>query len=129
MNKRSPRGSETMDVTKEIDLLKRYFKNKASEGVVTLNGEDVLAAFAKLSASLETLCIGTADRMTHNIDAYRDRYQWVRKQYIAARQEFDRKPGEKSYFTFLRWQETFNRAKESLDNAYDLGQGQPWKLT
>lgn len=115
-----------MDVTKEIDLLKRYFKNKASDGALTLNGEDVLAAFARLVASLETLGSGTADSMAHNIDAHRDHYLWVRKHYIAARQEFDSKPSEKSYFTFLRWEEEFNRAKDRLDNAYALGQGQPW---
>ena len=84
-----------MDVTKEIDLLKRYFKNKASDGALTLNGEDVLAAFARLVASLETLGSGTADSMAHNIEAHRDHYLWVRKHYIAARQEFDSKPSEK----------------------------------
>lgn len=44
-----------MDVTKEIDLLKRYFKNKASEGmgIVTLNDKDVLGAFARLVTSVE----------------------------------------------------------------------------
>ena len=38
---------------KEIELLKRYFKNKAAEGVVILNGEDVIQAFNKLIASVE----------------------------------------------------------------------------
>ena len=106
-----------MDVTEDIDLLKRYFKNKASGGALTLNGEDVLAAFARLVASLETLA--------HNIEACRDHYLWVRKHYIAARQEFDSKPREKNWFTFLRWEAEFDRAKERLDNAYALGQGQP----
>lgn len=38
---------------KEIDLLKAYFKNKASYGEVSLNGEDVLEAFYNLIARIE----------------------------------------------------------------------------
>lgn len=38
---------------KEIELLKRYFKNKVAEGIVTLNGEDVIQAFNNLIASIE----------------------------------------------------------------------------
>lgn len=42
-----------MDIIKELDLLKRYFKNKESEGIVTLNGEDVLEAFTRLRVAIE----------------------------------------------------------------------------
>lgn len=39
---------------REITLLKSYFNNKAKQGEVSLNGEDVLAAFYNLIASIET---------------------------------------------------------------------------
>lgn len=84
-----------MDVTKEIDLLKRYFKNKASDGALTLNGEDVLAAFARLVASLETLGSGHDENRCYGPCYQPCHYLWVRKHYIAARQEFDSKPSEK----------------------------------
>lgn len=39
---------------KEIALLKLYFNNKASQGELSINGEDVLGAFYTLIASIET---------------------------------------------------------------------------
>ena len=69
---------------------------------------------------------GMANRMTHNIEACRDRFQWVRKQYMNARKEYDNNPSENSYAMLMSWEGDFNRAKERLNNAYALGQGQPW---
>lgn len=37
-----------------LDILKKYFKNKESQGVVMLNGENVLDAFALIHNTLST---------------------------------------------------------------------------
>lgn len=39
---------------KEIAILKSYFTNKASQGEVSVNGEDVLSAFYTVIANIET---------------------------------------------------------------------------
>ena len=62
---------------------------------------------------------GMADRMTHDIDACRERFQWARKEYINARKEYDNNPSENSYAMLMSWEGTFNRAKERLNEAYE----------
>ena len=41
-----------MNMEQPLDLLKKYFSNKRSQGELTLNGEDVLQAFDVLYTSL-----------------------------------------------------------------------------
>ena len=62
---------------------------------------------------------GMADRMIHNIDACRERFQWARKEYMNARKEYDSNPSENSYAMLMSWEGTFNRAKERLNEAYE----------
>lgn len=40
------------ELEEKIDLLERYFNNKRSQGVIELNGEDVLEAFDVILAEL-----------------------------------------------------------------------------
>ena len=62
---------------------------------------------------------GMADRMTHDIEACRERFQWARKEYMNARKEYDKNPSENNYAMLMSWEGTFNRAKERLNNAYE----------
>ena len=68
---------------------------------------------------------GMANRMTHNIEACRDRFQWVRKQYMNARKEYDNNPSENSYAMLVSWEGDFIRAKERLNNAYEWHKANP----
>ena len=40
------------ELEEKIDLLERYFNNKRSQGIIKLNGEDVLEAFDVILAEL-----------------------------------------------------------------------------
>lgn len=68
---------------------------------------------------------GMADRMIHNIESCRDRFNWARKEYMAARKEYDSNPSENTYAMLVSWEGTFNRAKERLNDAYDWHKANP----
>lgn len=61
---------------------------------------------------------GMADRMTHNVEACRDRFLWMRKQYMNARKEHENNPSENSHAMLVSWEGDFKRAKERLNSAY-----------
>lgn len=68
---------------------------------------------------------GMADRMIHNIEDNRERFEWVRKQYMAAQREYDSNPSKNSYAMLASWGLDFIRAKERLNEAYAWHQANP----